>query len=121
MHVLLSAFQSDARAALRLLLSNLEMKVVGESVDWATTQKLAQAIQPALILIDSELIPQEAGNMLKPLRQICPTVSIIVLVNQLNIQHHAALTAEADLLLDKSEMPDQVATRILAAVKLRIH
>ena len=115
MHVFLAAFQIDARAALRLLLFNSGMQVVGESADWATTLHLAQETQPQLVLIDAELIPCVTHNRLTPLRHICPTANIIVLVNQLNTHHHATLAAEADLLLDKSIMPDRIAKRILVA------
>ena len=120
MHVLLAACQNDARTALRLLLFSSGMLVVGESADWATTLQLAQKIQPKIILIDSELIPHVSHNRLVPLRDSCPSARIIVLVNQLNTHHHAALATEADLLLDKSEMPDRIAKRILAASEPRI-
>jgi hypothetical protein len=65
------------------------------------------------VLIDWEIIPPATHNILTPLRRICRNTSIIVLVNQLNARQHAAISVEADLLLSKSEMPDQIAKRIL--------
>lgn len=114
MRVLVAASQMDTRTALRLLLQTLEMQVVGESADWAATLQLAQELGPEIVLIDWEIIPPHTLNILKPLRHICRNASIIVLGDQLHLPQRAALVAEADLLLSKSEMPDQIANHILA-------
>ena len=114
MRVQIAAFQNNARVALRLLLINLEMQVVGESADWSTTLQLAEEVQPEILLIDCELIPLMRHNLLAPVRWICPTTKIIVLINGVTLPHYATLSAEADLVLSKSDMPDQIANRILA-------
>jgi DNA-binding NarL/FixJ family response regulator len=56
--VLLAAPQSDVRAALRLLLLDLDMGVVGEAADWSTTLALASETWPDMLLVDWELVPR---------------------------------------------------------------
>jgi DNA-binding NarL/FixJ family response regulator len=55
--VLLAAPQSDVRAALRLLLLDLDMGVVGETADWSTTLALAPETRPDMLLVDWDLVP----------------------------------------------------------------
>ena len=117
MRILLAVFQTDARAALRLLLTNSGVQIVEESADWSTTLQLAKAVQPEIVLIDWEIIPTLSGSTLTPLRLLCPTANIIVLVNQLNNRQRTMISVEADVVINKSEMPDQIAQRILAATK----
>jgi DNA-binding NarL/FixJ family response regulator len=116
--VLLAAPQLDVRAALRLLLWDLEMEVVGEAADWPTTLALIPAIQPHLLLVDWELISLDAGNTLSQLRGVCPTTIVIVLISQLDARQQAALSAGADIFIHKGEMPDRVAEHLRAAAGL---
>lgn len=48
--VLLAAPQADVRAALRLLLLDLDMEVVGDAADWPTILALAPETQPDMLL-----------------------------------------------------------------------
>jgi DNA-binding NarL/FixJ family response regulator len=66
--VLLAAPQPDVRAALRLLLLDLDMEVVGEAADWPTNLALAPETRPDMLLVDWELIPIDSGNTLTHLR-----------------------------------------------------
>jgi DNA-binding NarL/FixJ family response regulator len=114
--VLLAAPQSDVRAALRLLLLDLDMGVVGEAADWSTTLALASETWPDMLLVDWELVPLDSGNTLSQLRAVCPAAVVIVLISQLDARQQAALSAGADAFISKGEMPDRVAERLRMAV-----
>jgi DNA-binding NarL/FixJ family response regulator len=116
--VLLAAPQPDVRAALRLLLIDLEMGVVGEAADWLTTLALAPETRPELLLVDWDLITVDSDNTLTQLRAACPTAVVIVLISQLNARQQAALSVGADAFISKGEMPDRVADRLRAAAEL---
>ena len=118
--VLLAAPQSDVRAALRLLLLDLEMGIVCEAADWSTTLALAPQTRPNMLLVDWELIPLGSGNTLSQLRAVCPTAVVIVLISQLDARQQAAFSVGADAFISKGEMPDRVAERLRMAAD-RIH
>lgn len=115
--VLLAAPQADVRAALRLLLLDLDMEVVGDAADWPTILALAPETQPDMLLVDWELIPMDSGNTLIQLRAACPAAVVIVLISHLDARQQAALSAGADAFISKGEMPDQVAERLRAAAE----
>ena len=118
--VLIAAPQTDVRAALRLLLLDLDMGVVGEAADWPSTLALAPKSRPDMLLVDWELIPADSGNTLAQLRAACPAAVVIVLISQLDARQQAALSAGADAFISKGEMPDRVAERLRAAAE-RVH
>ena len=118
--VLLAAPQPDVRAALRLLLLDLDMGVVGEAADWSATLTLAPETRPDMLLVDWELIPIGSGNTLAQLRAVCPAAAVIVLISQLDARQQAALSVGADAFISKGEMPDRVAERLRMAAA-RIH
>lgn len=118
--VLLAAPQPDVRAALRLLLLDLKMGIVGEAADWSTTLALAPETRPDMLLVDWELIPLDSGNTLSQLRAACPAAVVIVLISQLDARQQAALSAGADAFISKGEMPDLIAERLRMAAD-RIH
>lgn len=113
--VILAAPESDMRAALRLLLLDLSMKVIGEAADWPTTLTLASETKPDMLLVDWDLISIDSGNTLAQLRAVSPAAVVIVLISQLNAREQAALSVGADTFISKGEMPDRVAARIRAA------
>lgn len=115
--VLVAAPQPDVRAALRLLLLDLDMYVVGEAGDWSTTVALAQETEPTMLLVDWELIPIASDHTLAELREACPEAVVIVLISQLDARQQAAISAGADAFISKGEMPDRVAARLRAAAK----
>lgn len=119
--VLLAAPQPDVRAALRLMLLDLSMEVVGEAADWPITLALVPEIQPDMLLVDWELIPIDSGNTLTQLRAACPAAVVIVLISQLDARQQAALSAGADAFISKGEMPDRVADRLRAAAELVLY
>jgi DNA-binding NarL/FixJ family response regulator len=113
--VFLAAPQSDVRAALRILLLDLDMAVVGEAADWTATLDLAPVARPDMLLVDWELIPPDSGNTLSNLRAVCPATVVIVLISQLDARQQAALSAGADAFISKGEMPDLIAERLRMA------
>ena len=113
--VLLAAPQPDVRAALRLLLLDLDMEVVGEAADWSTTLALAPETRPDMLLVDWELVPLDSGNTLSQLRAVCPDSVVIILISQLDARQQAALSVGADAFISKGEMPDRVAERLRMA------
>jgi DNA-binding NarL/FixJ family response regulator len=115
--VYLAINQSDVRSALRLLLLDLEMQVVGESATWFATLNKAPATQPDILVVDWDVIPATAS--LADLRITCPAVTVIVLVSYLAARQQAALSAGADSFISKSDMPDRVAERLRTAASIR--
>ena len=105
----------EERSALRLLLLDLNMEVVGEAADWATTLVQVPICRTDMLLIDWELLPRNTPNWaLDGLRKICPTALVIVLISHLDAREQAALSAGADAFISKGETPERVAERLRA-------
>jgi len=113
--VFLADAQLDERAALRLLLLDLKMQVVGEAADWPTTLARAPATHPDMLVVDWDLLPASSGVALVALRVVCAAALVIVLISHLDARHQAALWAGADAFISKGELPDRVAERLRAA------
>jgi len=108
--------QPDERIALRLVLKDLNMLVVGEAADWLTTMSLAPDTRPDLVVVDWDLVADESGAALPELREACPSAVVIVLISHLDPRHQAALSAGADSFISKGETSEQVAERLRDAV-----
>ena len=113
--VLLADSQPEVRTALRLLLLDLNMQVVGEAADWSTTLTQAAGTQPDMLVVDWNLVPKDTS--LLELRATCPTAVVIVLLSHLDARQQAALSAGADSFISKGETPDRVAERLRAAAE----
>ena len=111
--VFLADSQPDVRSAMRLLLKDLNMQVVGDAADWPTTLSAAFGTQPDLLVVDWDLIPP--GSSLGELRATCPAAVVIVLLSQLDARKQAALSAGADSFISKGDTPDRIAERLRAA------
>ena len=112
--VYLADSQLEERSALRLLLLDLKMEVVGEAADWPTTLAQAPVSRADMLLVDWELLPNSATAALKKLRKACPAALVIVLISHLDARQQAALSAGADAFISKGEMPERVAERLRA-------
>jgi DNA-binding NarL/FixJ family response regulator len=108
--------QLDERSAIRLLLEDMNMQVVGEAADWSTALALAPPTRPDLVVVDWSLVADESGAALPKLRATCPAAVVIVLISHLDSRHQAALSAGADAFISKSETSDRVAERLRDAV-----
>lgn len=113
--VFLADSQPQVRSALRLLLVDLSMQVVGEVADWSTALIEASGTQPDMLLVDWDLIP--TNTSLLELRETCPSTVVIVLISHLDARQQAALSAGADVFISKGETPARVAERLQAAAQ----
>ena len=104
----------EERTALRLVLLDLQMDVVGEAADWATTLAQAPVGRIDMLLIEWELLPNPPTAALDELRRACPAALVIVLISHLDARQQAALSAGADAFISKGETPERVADRLLA-------
>ena len=110
----------EERSALRLLLLDLRMDVVGEAADWATTLAQAPLLRTEMLLIDWEMLPNGPTGSLDGLRKVCPAALVIVLISHLDARQQAALSAGADAFISKGETPERVAEHLRAvAASLR--
>jgi Response regulator containing a CheY-like receiver domain and an HTH DNA-binding domain len=112
--VYLADAQSEERSALRLLLQDLKLEVVGEAADWITTLAQAPISRTDILLVDWDLLPNSPTAALEELRKACPAALVIVLISHLDARHQAALSAGADAFISKGETPERVADRLRA-------
>ena len=116
--VYLADAQPEERTALRLVLVDLNMDVVGEAADWPTTLAQAPATKLDMLLVDWDLLPIDLGvQSLAELRLACPNAIVVVLISHLDARHQAALSAGADAFISKGETPERVADRLRAAAE----
>jgi DNA-binding NarL/FixJ family response regulator len=114
---------SEERSALRLVLLDLNMEVVGEAADWPTTLANAPATHLDMLLLEWNLLPTDLGvQALAALRVACPNAIVIVLISHLEeARQRAALSAGANAFISKSDTPERVVERLrLAAASVRI-
>ena len=118
--VFLADSQASTRSALRVLLLDLEMQVVGEADDWTAVLNEAALTQPGMIVVDWQMIPTDSSLLI--LRANCPAAVVIVLISHLDARQQAALSAGADSFISKDETPDRVAERLRdAAANIRVY
>lgn len=104
----------EERTALRILILDLNMVVVGEAADWATTLAQVPVSNTDMLLIDWDLLPNSQTAALDEIRRVCPAALVIVLISQLDARQQAALSAGADAFISKGELPERVAERLRA-------
>jgi DNA-binding NarL/FixJ family response regulator len=113
--VFLADGQHDERKALRVMLLDLKMKVVGESGDWPSTLANAPGTGLDMLLVDWDMLPAGLGvSSLAQLRLACPSAIVVVLISHLDARQQAALSAGADAFISKGETPERVAERLRA-------
>jgi two-component system, NarL family, response regulator DesR len=112
--VYLADSQPEERSALRLLLLDLDMEVVGEAADWPTTLAQAPINCIDMLVVDWNLLPVSPSAALEELRKACPAALVIILISHLDARQQAALSAGADAFISKGEMPERVAERLRA-------
>jgi DNA-binding NarL/FixJ family response regulator len=106
----------EERSALRLLLLDLKMEVVGESSDWFTTLVQVPISRVDMLLVDWDLLPNNAPNVaLAGLRKVCPSALVVVLISHLDSRKQAALSIGADVFISKGETPERVAEHLRTA------
>jgi len=110
--VYLADARLDERSALRLLLLDLKMEVVGESADWLTTLAQAPVSCADMLLVDWDLLPVSPTAALEKLREVSPAALVIVLISHMDARQQAALSAGADAFISKGETPERVTERL---------
>jgi DNA-binding NarL/FixJ family response regulator len=120
--VYLADAKLEERSALRLLLQDLNMEVIGEASDWATTLAKVPVTRLDMLLVEWDLLPVNQGlQALTTLRQACPFAIVVVLISHMDARQQAALSAGADAFISKNETPERVAERLrLAAATIRL-
>jgi len=104
---------TEERSALRLMLLDLNMEVVGEAADWVTTLAQAPVSRTDMLLVDWDLLPRTSPSIaLDELRRICPAALVIILISHLDARQQAALSSGADAFISKGETPERVAERL---------
>jgi DNA-binding NarL/FixJ family response regulator len=104
----------QVRSALRLMVVDLHMQVVGEAADWAEALALAPKSHADMLLVHWGLLPEATGSALADFRRACPDMRVVVISGQPTARQ-AALTAGANAFISKAEAPDRFAEQLLAA------
>jgi len=112
--VFIANAKTAERSALRLMLLNLKMEVVGEASDWRTSLVRAPVTNFNLLLVDWELLPVNTATSIATMRQACANAIIVVLTSYLDARQQAAQSAGADAFISKGEIPNRLADHLLA-------
>ncbi len=116
--VFLADAEPDERKALRMLLQDLKMEVVGEAGDWPATLERSPTTGLDMLLVDWAMLPAGSGEKaLAQLRLACSSAIVVVLISHLEPRQQAALSAGADMFISKSEPPERLARRLQAAAE----
>jgi DNA-binding NarL/FixJ family response regulator len=110
--VFIADARPEERSALRLLLLDMNLEVVGEAADWPTTLAAASTCNTEMLLVDWDLLPSEPNTAIQILRGTFPASLVIVLISHLTARQQAALSAGADAFISKGETPERVAERL---------
>ena len=110
--VYLADAKPEERSALRLLLLDLKMEVVGEAADWPTLLAQVPINRIDMLLVDWDLLPSSPNAALEVLRKVCPAALVVILISHLDARQQAALSAGADAFISKGETPERVAERL---------
>jgi len=103
----------EERSALRLVLQDLRLEVIGEAADWSTALVQAPGLRPNMLLIDWSMLPKGTQNVaLADLREACPGVLVIVLISHLDARQQAAMSSGADTFISKGETPERMSERL---------
>ena len=97
--VYLANSKREERSALKLLLLDLEMEVVGEAADWSTTLTQAPTSHLDMLLVEWDLLPGGQRAALDEFRKACPAALVIVLISHLDSHQQAALSVGADMFI----------------------
>ena len=112
--VFLADAKTEERAALRVLILDLNMEVVGEATEWATTLAQVAVSNIDMLVVEWDLLPDSQTAALDEIRRACPAALVIVLISHLDARQQAALSAGADAFISKGETPERVAERLRA-------
>ena len=115
--VFIANAKEEESSALRLMLKDLKMEVVGGAFDWQTTLVKAPKTRFNMLLIDWNLIPQNATAGIAELRRACTDEIVVVLTSYLDARKQAALATGADTFISKGETPNRLADQLRTVAK----
>ena len=107
----------DECSALRLMLQNLRMEVVGDALDWTALIASVPVTKPDILLVDWELLPDDPAAHISALRRACSNPFFTVLTSYLDARQQAAIAVGADAFISKFEAPNRLADRLLVIAK----
>lgn len=110
--VYIATARAEERSALRLMLLDLKMQVVGEASDWFTTLARAPLTNFNILLVDWDLLPMNAATGLAEVRPTSSDAIIVVLTSSKEEVRKIALSAGADDFINKHEIPDRLAAQL---------
>ena len=110
--------KAEESSAIRLMLQDLKMEVVGEASDWQTTLAKAPKTHFNMLLIDWDLLPQNSIASIAELRRTCADEIVVVLTSYLDARRQAALSTGADTFISKGETPNRLADQLRSVAKI---
>lgn len=113
--VYLADQRAEDRAALKSLLRDVNLFVIGEAADWATVSAEAPRSRADMLVLDWDLLPDGPASSLTDLRAACPAKIVIVLTSRNQSRRQAEHSSGADSFISKGETPDRVASGLRAA------
>jgi DNA-binding NarL/FixJ family response regulator len=118
---MIKVFIADASpqecAALRWMLKDLKMQIVGEAKDWLTLFSEAPLTNPDLILIDYAFTRSDLNYSIDKLRVLCSSSIAIIIISSLNFREMATISTGADIFISKNELPEDIARQIQDAAE----
>jgi DNA-binding NarL/FixJ family response regulator len=115
--VYIATASTEERAALRLMLLDLNVQVVGESADWFTTLAKAPATNFNILLVDWDILPMNAATGLSEIRKTSSDAVIIVLTGERDARKQEALAPETDAFISKRQISTHLADRLRPMVE----
>jgi DNA-binding NarL/FixJ family response regulator len=106
--VFLADAHPDESSALRLMLMDLNMSVVGESTNWAEAMSELPNTLPDILVVDFGLLPAEAAKALFDLSVACPKAMVITLVGKEQEDRQAVVSKVAGMVISRDAAPEQV-------------
>ena len=117
--VYLADTSTKERSALRLMLNDLNMEVVGEADDWSSTLANVPASRTDMLVLEWNILPPGLGiQAVARLRAACANAIVVVLISHLDVHQQARISASADAFISRSDAPEQVARHLHLAAGL---
>ena len=116
-NVYIADASTEERAALRWMLKDLKMQIVGEAADWPAVLSEVPKANPDLLLIADGLVNTNSGFPLSKLRAACSPTVAIILISNLAVREQATLSTGADVFISKYDLPEDIAKQIQDAAE----
>jgi hypothetical protein len=99
--IYISNARPEESSALRLILLDQKMEVVGEASDWITTVVQVPINHVEMLLVDWDVLPINSPDAaLGALRKACPAVLVVILISHLDARSKPR-SVVADMFINK--------------------